>query len=502
MPLSSTNNYNTPSTSAIGKYVLSPATTKEVDAITKALLEDENQNFTWSQHLKPQKLSAKFDKINKFPSSSLQNTNVATTSCPVFRFTTAQDASTNISDMDKKKAKIPFTGYDVSHSTNDKFTGFKTAAGNKIAMSDDAVKRSKAIFSEIDKEFATDDGEALFANKVIKSIPTNKTFNGFKTASSNSTFISADALKGPKAIFGEIDKEFSVDAVEALFEDTMPVSSNSNFNGFKSAAGNTIAMYDDALKRSNSICDEIYKDLPINAVGALFKDKSKMPVSLYIKFNGFKTAAGNTISLSTDALKRSKSIFSEIDKEFSLNVVRTRFEAKDTIPVSPSSNFNGFKTAAGNTISISANALKRSSAVFNEINEEFPPNARGKQFEKNHTTSSSSNSDLIGFKTAAGNKFSMSADVLKRSAAIFNEIDKKIPIDEIRKFVTKGKTFHFDCYKTDLNENCVFSASKSKIMCCWFSNVCSRPFDDKYTDINCTTFGCAHIFARFNSRAK
>ncbi|KAB0795722.1 hypothetical protein PPYR_09783 [Photinus pyralis] len=147
--------------------------------------------------------------------------------------------------------------------------------------------------------------------------------------------------------------------------------------GFTTAAGGTIEISEEALRRSENLLEDKFLMTP----GDMERNIESSGAS------GFRTAAGGTIGISEEALKKSKKLFADD--------LHTKMETKQE---EYCEDVLGFATAAGGIIPISEAALKRSEAILAD-----------------HLWCSPEKKQLAGFATASGGVINISEEALKRS---------------------------------------------------------------------------------------
>ncbi|XP_047038742.1 breast cancer type 2 susceptibility protein [Helicoverpa zea] len=355
------------------------------------------------------------------------------------------------------------------------YVGFQTASNKSIQVFTESFSHAKSILSgeititdmvnncdrEKNKELGDLDGQAkmdfdaeekefnfrqtelpeLKTSNSIKSIedklPSNKKFEGFKTASKKEIKLSQKALARCKKVFQDIDlnEDFESKIDEEYLEEE-------------------IARESEKIKEvTNSPSREISKNIPEediqNIDDVIIQEFENIEMSLkedkepdkYKANSGFKTASNKDIKISDTALSKIKDIFKDIDFEEDLNehdniVVNAEnnsFETKDEQDLT-NTNLVGFKTASNKKINISEEALTKTKSIFDNIDSVQLPNKSNQKLEKekqdtkDYEQPSTSKAVFVGFKTANNKNINISEQALAKTKNIFKDLDAvKLP---------------------------------------------------------------------------
>ena len=295
--------------------------------------------------LKIKNITKNIQLVQGTESGTTFNNKLAT---PLTGFQTAKGKAVNISNEALKAAKKNFESDDIASNSKltTPFTGFQTAKGKDVTISDEALKAAK-------KNFESDD---IASNSKLTT-----PFTGFQTAKGKAVTISDEALKAAK-------KNFESDDIASNSKLTTP------FTGFQTAKGKAVTISDEALKaaKKNFESDDIASN-----------NKLTTP------FTGFQTAKGKTVTISDEALKAAKKNFESDD---------IASNSKLTTP------FTGFQTAKGKAVNVSDEALK----------------AAKKNFESDNIASNNKlTTPFTGFQTAKGKTVTISDEALKAAKKNF-----------------------------------------------------------------------------------
>ncbi|KAM3955411.1 LOW QUALITY PROTEIN: uncharacterized protein ACR2FA_010681 [Aphomia sociella] len=323
------------------------------------------------------------------------------------------------------------TNYYKTSTGNKEFVGFKTANIKKIEVSEQALARTKRLFQDIDYpevEIGKDIAEMDF-NK--KSIGTKKMFVGFKTANNKDIKISEQALAKTKNIFSDIDNPECGDMI-GVVKDIHKPSSKSGFAGFKTASNKRIKISEQAIAEAKNVFQNIDNNDIVKYAGTKSLEKISEPLL------GFKTANNKPVNISNQALQKSKKIFADLEIE-QMNVAISRKtnsskqinktnNAIDNIPsleelitdrVSIDNEidvgyFKGFQTASNKPVKISTEALVKTRNIFKDIDTNYDEDAYNEKVL---------NEELTG-KIDVNKIVKKSSEALAKDRDIFQDIDK------------------------------------------------------------------------------
>lgn len=412
---------------------LALAKTKSVFHDIDSLQFDEKKHIDGDQPKDSTHEKDKFDYLNQ-PSTSKAFVGFKTANNNIIKISEAALSQTKniFKSIDKEDSAHNYTketDTDNPPITKDfKFQGFKTASNKNINISIDAlIKSKKHLYQDFENNlhgaeiepafygFKTESNEdkkschRIHEKLLQKSKDTpkeNNLFIGFQTASNKPVSISAKALAKSKQILQDLESE------PTNFKEINPVITSkfdtdlSNLQGFKTASNNAVHVSTDALKRSKSV----FKDI--------INKKSNEESSI---FQGFQTASNKKVQISKGSLEKSKKIFQDED------IFETDIKMdEDVFDVHNKSNFVGFQTASNMKVEVSKEAIEKTWKIF-ENNVEILPN--------------DSKSCFVGFQTASNKKVEVSKEALEKTKKIFDAeiLDKDDQILNFKGFQTASK---------------------------------------------------------------
>ena len=278
------------------------------------------------------------------------------------------------------------------------FSGFQTASGISAKMSREAMKKGAMIMQEIEKSF----DESKFHTTSCQSGKTS--FAGFQTASRQRVTFSKEALEKGTVIMLQTDRSLE----ESKDDNASWQRSKTGFSGFQTASGQKVTFSEEALKKGTAIMQQIDRSL------AESKENTACWQSSNTGFSGFQTASGQKVTFSEEALKKGTAIMQQIDRSLA--------ESKENTACWQSSNtgFSGFQTASGQKVTFSKEALEKGTAIMQQIHKSL------EECKANPTSCQRSKTSFSGFQTASGQKVTFSEEALEKGTAIMQQIDKSL----------------------------------------------------------------------------
>ena len=306
---------------------------------------------------------------------------------------------------------------EISEASIAAFSGFHTAGGKKVTLSEEALKRGRDIM----KRIAADPSESLqenidcySANGKLHCVSkdadnsldqrrdkpgTNTTslssFSGFQTAVGKSATLYKEMLEKGEAIMPQIDKSLEQNKDTSISHSL----GSSGFSGFQTARGQSVKLSKDSMEKGAVIMQQIDdRSLQEHSV-----EHSHNATS----FSGFQTASGHSVKLSKESMEKGAAIMQQID--------RSLHEKWDN-SVSATS-FSGFQTASGHSVNLSKESMKKGAAIMQQIDRSLQEHS----VEHLHNATSFS-----GFQTASGHSVKLSKESMEKGATIMQQIDRSL----------------------------------------------------------------------------
>lgn len=197
---------------------------------------------------------------------------------------------------------------------NTSFRGFCTAAGKKVAVSDEALAKAKAALNETPYHTSNDSGVALGTDKVMVT----GDFSGFQTASGRNVAVSEQAL----------------DEVRRQCRPRVTPS----FVGFQTASGRNVTVSEDALQQAKRILNDDQDMVEsVETTRADFLAPQSFEMSA-VDFNSRFSAAVHSNSRPSDAADVTDAVVPRV----------------------------GFQTARGASVSVSDKSLQEARSLLDE----------------------------------------------------------------------------------------------------------------------------------------
>ena len=219
------------------------------------------------------------------------------------------DCETTGNSEDSAQKDTPTT-VSMLNTRDEHFTGFSTARGNKVSVSGKALKESRKIFDECETTGNSKDSAQKDTPTTVSMLNTrDEHFTGFSTARGNKVSVSDKALKKSRKIFNENEQSFSNSGSKnTTSPGQSPNSRGAHFTGFATARGSKVLVSEKALKESRKIFDDCEHSF-IDSKNTTLPGQSLKAGVTHI--TGFATARGNEVSVSDKTLKESKKMFVE-----------------------------------------------------------------------------------------------------------------------------------------------------------------------------------------------
>ncbi|XP_071352641.1 breast cancer type 2 susceptibility protein isoform X2 [Trachinotus anak] len=206
----------------------------------------------------------------------------------------------------------------------------------------------------------------------------------------------------------------------------------SNGGGFCTASGKKVSVLDDSMKKAKSLLNE---SAACKDTSQQLQDKEdslqgdalrtgRLTNQIQVappKHGGFQTASGKGVVISSEALKKAKSLLSECE------AVEDKIHVKPAHSKMPvpgfSSRNSGFLAASGKTVTFSSEALQKAKALFSDIsfNAEIPAVSDMEKSDKHKDTQTNTEKIHCGFTTAGGAKVHVSQKNILKARNLLKE---------------------------------------------------------------------------------
>ncbi|XP_066287790.1 breast cancer type 2 susceptibility protein homolog [Branchiostoma lanceolatum] len=294
---------------------------------------------------------------------------------PFAGFKTASGHTVNVSEASLLRAKQMFQDVEetnksspnkepMENSALPKFQGFTTGRGQKIEVSKKSLQFAKEMWKEAEP-IVNHPAESAMKRQECSEKSTTK-YGGFQTAGGQRIDVSEEALQKAKALFSDDTSLTENDSCKkSSHTNQEQLNNDAKFKGFQTARGQKIEVSEDALKKARVLLSD---DVTEGIQGPKMERAQDANTSI---FRGFQTAGGQKIEVSKDALQKARALLSddvteEISGQEELQVPKKMKSAKDT----NTSMFGGFQTAGGQQIEVSEEALQEARARLSEVQDD------------------------------------------------------------------------------------------------------------------------------------
>jgi len=341
------------------------------------------------------------------------------------------------------------------------FSGFQTAGGKNVPLSEEALKTGRDIM----KRLAASEDQ-LRENNETSSLVFTETGSHF--ADTKNISISKQRLKsGRKAVEeseGDLKKLAQIKTegarvcrsgfhrgcvkggegpgiqplVENHFMEAEKESKSIGFSGFHTVSGKQVDMSEEALQKRAMIMQQIDVSLKQGIVNS----------GQNISVPGFNNATGKSSILSEEASCKGAQIMKEVDQSLGQSedntgshggslsgcsgiplaavkgvkqqMDRSLNQSKETdLKTTSLSGFLGFKTAGGQSVKMSKESLEKGAAIMQKIDKSLD------ESKGNRPPNSRTATGFSGFQTVRGQNVELSKESLEKGAAI-QQIDKSL----------------------------------------------------------------------------
>lgn len=331
--------------------------------------------------------------------------------------------------------------------------GFKTANGNILKVSKHCLSKAKELFADLEPHFLSgtsqskqnrrmdSNGRLLNLNEELRnSVPLNreatgdrdgtkdsnmhasKCQNGFHLASGKVISVSEKALQYAAAFLSGCDTIDNNSSTSVRHKEAVqPVSGK----GFKvKCPKREISEFEKRKVRPTTGHTDLEKgncrtlSSPTKAVSSPFtctaSEHTDSSVSVTNPGTGFSKASGDTVLLSAEALKKAQRLLHDISTGEDTNQL-----VAGQKPVPPLEKC-GFQTASGKGVSISHAALTKAKSLLQDCSKDEVKIGKEQMHLKMPIAGHQARS--FGFRTASGKEAACSSEALQKAKALFSDI--------------------------------------------------------------------------------
>ncbi|XP_029964569.1 breast cancer type 2 susceptibility protein [Salarias fasciatus] len=284
-----------------------------------------------------------------------------------------------ISSTALKKAKALMRG---SHDVEDNFSekppqrqtpipgpppgkgGFVSASGKPVALSSEALLKAKALFSDIslsvdvppNSDTKTSDGKQAYMENINKTYPDLKAPVDENVQGSQFSLLKAKVDDSVSAKAMQEAGGFVKDSMDRSDRIPLKPEKNEAYLKNKSSSG---------LRSGQKVTVNISGEPGNGCIKAINGQMKQKAETLPRQNGGFQTASGTTLTVSSEALSKARTLLSECE-EVGSEISASPPHFKVSLP-GPSSRSRGFQAASGKRVSVSSESLQRARALFSDI---------------------------------------------------------------------------------------------------------------------------------------
>ena len=316
------------------------------------------------------------------------------------------------------------------------FSGFQTAGGKKVTLSEAALRRGTDIMKRIAEDpqdgHLDENNWAYGINGCVsEEYPERTDIESTKPKNEN------DDVLGFQPPY------------ERKGDEPEKASESTAFIGFQTAGGKRIHMTENALRRGAQIMQQINSSLEkgvdklrqanvtgvpsfqssaVKGFGTLdgaphqraqmmrridnsFEQMEEKGEETTTELADLQTSAEKTLNSNEDSARKAAQTVQKISKSMEQS------EGKTGLYTTSLTGFSGFQTAAGKSINISKESLEKGVAIMQQID---------RSIEQNSGSNSGSDTGFSGFQTASGSSVKLSKESMEKGAAIMQQIDKSL----------------------------------------------------------------------------
>ncbi|XP_043975075.1 breast cancer type 2 susceptibility protein isoform X2 [Gambusia affinis] len=427
---------------AAGKNIsVSAVAMKKDESLLNHIHAPEEINKETNEKEKALKTKCLGDKISNLDAGGFQVVNgkkCAISSTPLKKATLLKESEKSQDEIcissHQSSSKIP-----VIPVTNLWSCGFSTASGKPVVLSSVALEKTQTLFSDI----------SLNMDKVAESAPVKqdkkhqtepeKICSGFTTAGGANDQMSQE-------------KFYDLVLAKAV-EDEDALSTNGVLESNNVMLGSVGSKKEDEKPHADQ---RFRTHTPVEAVKGCFKDADKQEKhkeNLVPQAScGFKTASGKKVEISFEALKKAENLLGDcVGVMDTVNAALPESKAID-LPV----RNDGFQSASGKPVALSSEALQKAKSLFSDIG--FRAEDSSQMRSNNQDGSNNTEKMSCGFTTARGEKVDVLQKNLQKAKVLFKELDDQV----LTKAAQEKNAFFAGC-DMDINKEMLENDLKGKV---------------------------------------
>ncbi|XP_030634017.1 breast cancer type 2 susceptibility protein [Chanos chanos] len=273
--------------------------------------------------------------------------------------------------------------------------------------------------------------------------------NGFMTASGKGVTVSTKALQEAKTIFKDRDLDSPATAQTEL-EKSGVKCDYSNDKGNCTEDGTGVA--------APEISQTAQSHRGFNEHPRAEFTTASFEICYFRSSCGFSTASGRSVSVSTEAIQKSRTLFADLDDtSFCENVKEMKKCENLKMETSATNKGGGFSTASGRKVFISETALQKAKNMFNECDDKTFESEKILVDSMKNSAPDPGQKMCFGFSTASGKGVTISEKALQEAKSMFMGCDDDdfSDIGEPITWGTSGEKKHSDRHRGHQERACI-----------------------------------------------
>ncbi|XP_028321450.1 breast cancer type 2 susceptibility protein isoform X2 [Gouania willdenowi] len=348
------------------------------------------------------------DKPSLSNAISIHGNLLTNSTSPPFYPTTKDSESSAIEQLNNKDGICLTNVEDATMSNN----GFVAASGKSVTLSSEALQKARALFNDISLD-STTSSHTKRRDEKQENIP--KVNCGYMTVAGKKVPVSKKNLRKSKPFFKAFDKAGSPEAMaemEAFIK---------NRNVPSELCSSTV--YNEETEKR---CTENTGKLKMENLNTLPRQNI-----------GFQTASGKGVTISSEALKKAKSLLSECEKCNDANTISSEEFKKRQTPLKeceervlksgqPSSSSSGLPAADNSQVTPSLEPILKHKDLFRDVNLKTDFSTDTLKYDENQAYPGHLRRVDFGFTTAKGAKISVSHKGLLKARHLMKDFEESV----------------------------------------------------------------------------
>ncbi|XP_026790782.3 breast cancer type 2 susceptibility protein isoform X2 [Pangasianodon hypophthalmus] len=327
----------------------------------------------------------------------------------------------------RKSCHIP---WEMPNMANDSLkeksfcSGFKTAKGNAVTISEKCLSKARSIFADIEDtegNFGLESGcKADIVKQKAKQSDDHQDKScriAMESELDLKLITNASSITKEAEMCKQTCSKANLETLQGPIDQKPDLIQSNTVNfGFSTAGGKEVKISEKALQNAKKLLNEVANDKETKHDNSPAKTKATSWTSIH--------NSSDVLAVLHDS-KMSDGALPEVGKEHHFGNSPDKKQAVCPSPRSMESN--GFKMASGKGVSVSASAIQKSKTIFKDIDDSVRSSDETKSTEKNAKLDLEGNTGqhafVNGFKMASGKGVSFSEKAFMKAKMFFKNCD-------------------------------------------------------------------------------